>query len=362
MRNTLVLIAVLAAGCSPSASDVKDAASNDMVWLEGFRYEWLFFNHRISHLEFSVEDGGRVGIVGGTSTTGVQPDLDDSCDAPTCKEFPFIDKADVALRWGSVTGADAQFAVGTAHLEVGAAGETTTLKVTLEDADTSALTAVIRGLRINTDHPLDGGDTCYDPSFGWLPTHLGVSLGDVSVSGSELSVPVTAVFAAGNTLEAERACLDAVTDRARLNFDVEVLFIAGGGATAEQTISSEAVFEYGDGPANPTEQVPPQGTPADLGLNDAVLGWRALDWRFHIDDPEGRGSYLRTLDFDVGEGAARGVATNYSKGTQTSGFDYAFEGVIAGHEVGGSIERGETIAQLDVELDDNGEAVVYDLP
>ena len=332
-----------------------------IVWFGGASYEWALANHRLSHLEVGANaKGAYASVVGGTSTTGIDAELPQACDPDTCEELPFWDEALVRVDWGRVDEPDARSAVVRAELTADADGETVTVDATIDKSDGELVTATIQGIRFSTDHPLDGDAACYNPEFGWLPTQLGIALSEPSSSGDDISVDVTASFAAGNTLEAIRECIDAVIDRARVAIEVDVLIVAGGSAIDSTTVDGTATFEYGDGPLNPTPQEMPEPQAISLDLEDPILGWSQLDWSFHVADPDGRGAYLRRLDWSSSPDEARGAATNYSQLTQLSGFDYVFSGVVVGHDVGGTITRGSVETTIPVEIEGD-EPVLHEI-
>lgn len=341
--RVLPLLVLACAGCGKNTTS--------FVFLEGASYRWVLANHRLSHVELGAdEDGAFAAIVGGTSTTNVDAELPPTCDPDTCEELPFWDEAEVRVDWGRVDAPEAFFAHQVVELTADADGETAEAKVTIDRSEGEPISATIRSIRVSTDHPLDGDEACYNPQFGWLPTRLAVEVGQSKSNGDLISVPVTATFTAGNTLESIRQCIDEVIDRARVSVEVDLLVVAGGSKVETAEVSGAATFAYGDGPLNPAEQVPPPPQDIDLGLKDPVVGWSRLDWSFHIDDPDGRGAYLRSLDWSVGDDGAFGGATNYSPITQLSGFDYAFSGKVVGHEVGGTVTRGSIEATIPVEL------------
>jgi hypothetical protein len=95
-----------------------------------------------------------------------------------------------------------------------------------------------------------------------------------------------------------------------------------------------------------------------------LLGWSQFDFRFHVDDPDDRGAYLRTVsvDADLATTTASGHATNYSPGSQLSGFDYAFSGTVRGMEVDGEVERGLVVETVPVDLREDGTPEIHQLP
>ncbi len=328
----------------------------EISWLEGFDYGWQLFNHRVSTLDVRVADGAAtVAVVGGTSTTGVPlGDLPQACDPDTCAEFPFVDTADVGVRWGSAETRSA-VGVGSITLEVGADGASGEVEVPLSRRANEA-TAVLNGFALTTAAaPIE----CYDPAFGWHPRRIRLSLGAATVDGDVAIVPVEAIFEAGASLEAERACIDAVAAQAVVGVRLDVLVV--GGSSSQATVAGSASFGFSGSATDPGEQALPDPAAWDVGVaaERALVGWSTVDFQLHTTDPDGRGAYLRTLGFhaDAVAGVAEGFATNYSPGTQLSGFDYTFEGVVEAVDLGADVNRGLLEVTYEIVLDDDGAAV-----
>jgi len=341
--------------------------------MEGFGFGWELFNHRVSYLAFEVtEDVARVSVVGGTSTTGIDPVLPEECDPDTCGELPFTDRAGVRVRWGRTSTRGVQFARGTASVIATAEGATAPLEIPLDHKGRGEAIAVVAGFTLDTDHPLSGGDACYDPAYGWHPRRIAVELGEPELSDDRrsVSVDVTGWFVAGYSLEDERQCVDEVAEQARVPIDVAVLAVVGDRPVGTADVAHEESYTYGctSFPClSPDPQPDPDlsARPLDLSdLEEPAVGWSKFDFRFHVDDPDDRGAYLRTLsvDADLAGGTASGHATNYSPGTQLSGFDYAFSGTVRGMEVGGELERGVVEETVTVDLEEDGTPVIHDLP
>jgi hypothetical protein len=189
-----------------------------------------------------------------------------------------------------------------------------------------------------------------------------VTLGSARDQGKTIDVDVLASFAAGESLEAERACVDAVNDQAVVDLTVDVVLVFGMGQTSSQDLVQSATYEY-DGVGLPDVQKEPAAVALDFGFTPTAAGFTALDFAFHEEDPDNRGAYLRTLAFAVDPvgGAANGTATNYSPGTQLSGFEFSFAGTVSAVDFPLSVERGTITETLDTELDDAGVPVVYAL-
>jgi len=357
---SVLLAALLLAGCAKE--------STDAYWLQGAAFSWEHFNHRVTHLEWAVDDQAPVAaIIGGTSTTGVSASLPDTCDPDTCGELPFTDSSDVALSWVSATSQRVVFARGSIDLVADAGGVSGTLTVPLPRKAKGVPVALIAGLALDTGYALSGGDACYNPAYGWHPQHIAAVLDTPTLADDRLSVevPVQVTFQAGNSLEEMRQCIDDVNEQAQVPFRIDVVVAVTPDATQSAAVQDSDTYSYGDGPANPDPQ-PELAVSPSLGLDLAspVVGWSALDWRFHVDDPDDRGAYLRSLSFvaDPDIGVASGQATNYSPLTQLTDFDYAFDGVVVGLDMsGGSAEGGTSTGTLPADLDDQGLAVVHSL-
>jgi hypothetical protein len=298
---------------------------------------WSLFNHRLSTLEIRpVDEGVAFTFVGGVSTTAVSF-YDETCPeggSSTCDELPTLDEGNLEATLSEATSSDVVFGDAAARLlVVGAEPVSDTVRVVLArpvDADAS-VTAWIAGFGVWSGVPLpEGAASCYDPRHGWLPTELSLAVTDAVVAdgGQAVDVTVEASFDAGLTLEDIRACLDAVADLAALRVDLD-LVVAAGGEPRSAEVSNAASW-----PLDRTGTQPPPTSGADaddVGALGDASGWRAMRWRFHTDDPDGRGAYLRSigLRLDPSAGDAAGWATNQSA-TMLSGFDYAFTGEVVG--------------------------------
>jgi hypothetical protein len=341
------------------------AKPGEITVLEGFDYGWDGFNHRLSYLEAGIDGSNAdLAVVGGTSTTGVERTLPESCDPDACQEFPFTDTAQVDVLWGRLTANHVAMGVAEIELYADSAGTTQTVTVPVDGVP---VIAVIEGLVVDTDHALpDDSPLCYDPALGWHPRRIAVSLGNPVAGDGSATVDVTAAFEAGNSLEPERACVDAVNELATAAITVRVAVLAGDLTAVSQDLDQSASYTYGDR-FSPDEQPPPDPATRPLDGDPAtdVFGWTALDFRFHPDDPDDRGAYLRTLELhaDGTTGEATGHATNYSPATQLSGFDYAFTGTVEAISApGATADRGTVGADLPAALDADGTPVVTTLP
>ena len=353
MRTLPLLLAFLTACGSPES----------VQWLEGVGFEWDRFNHRISYAEFHLlDDDVDVVFVGGTSTTGVRGELTAECDpdeTPTalgCEEFSTTDVALVNFGAGRAESARITSATGSLALVADADGTSGTLTLELPRRPKGDVIALIHGLVLDTDEPLSGGPSCYRPEFGWHPRRIAVLLGEPTVDGTTVTVPVEVVFEAGNSLEDERQCVDAVHTEARVAMRVGIQVIAAGGEAVHTTVEQSQTFAYGVA-SNLEEQLPPDLSERTIDLDfDGPIGWSAVDYRFHADDPEDRGAYLRSLSFQLHAdiGAASGEARNYSIGTQLSGFDYDFTGTVSGLPVGLDVERRRAVDEVEIETTEDG--------
>jgi hypothetical protein len=355
------VIAVLAlAGCH---SDKEGLEPQHAEFLEGFTYGWERFNHRLSHLQVEAQgDHADVAVIGGTSTTSVVPDpLPAECDPTGCQEFPISDESTVEVRWAVVDTTAVALVPASVELLVGSGGASQSVEVPLPDGAEGVGSALITGIALDTDEALTLGDACYRPFYGWHPRDLRVALGDVTVGEGTASLDVSAAFAAGNSLEADRACVDEVNEAAQVSIVVDlVVAVAQDLAPQEADLHVEQAYVFSGVAAEPEEQPDPAPQAVDVGGADAVLGFSTIDFRFHVDDPESRGAYLRTLGWWVApDGTANAVATNYSPFTQLSAFDYAFDGVVRAIPTGGTVERGTATAVIPADLDGDAQPVVH---
>jgi hypothetical protein len=347
-----------------------------VVVVEGFGFGWQGFNHRVSHLQYGLDasEEGAVGsatvsVIGGTSTTGVVAELGDACDPDSCDEFPWIDNATIGLRTAEGVVEGSAVTVGSVDLVADSAGVQGEVVVTFDKAPShDSVFASIVGWTLNTDTPTtDGLEHCYLPKNGWHPQRISLGLGEpvVESDGKVVRVPVNALFKAGNSLEEERVCVDEINEFAAAKMHVTVQVVMGNVQVESQTVDQFAEYAYGDGPLNPEEQPVPTDGFHDLTLpkEDALYGWRSLDWEFHVGDPEGRGAYLRTLSFGVDAEASTvaGHATNYSPGTQLSGFDYHFAGTVDS-AIASDIVRRVGEINVPAAFDEAGQPAVNTLP
>ena len=127
-----------------------------------------------------------------------------------------------------------------------------------------------------------------------------------------------------------------------------------------ETVTSEATYPYGEGERrDPDEQ--PEVLPSALGVSAPVVGWSGIDFTF--DSGDGRGSYLRSFGFELDEGGAAGVATNFSPRTQLSGFAYTFEGTVEAVELDADVQTGLVVVEeLIPELDGAHDPVFARVP
>lgn len=354
----LPLLALLLGGCGGNEFSG--------TWLEGYGYSWAAANHRVNFIEAVLaEDSVSLATIGGTSTTGVDADLSDSCDPSSCDEIPFLDSSLVQVDWARATTTEAVFASSTVELVATADGAEASLNIPLPEKGKGAAAAVLSGLVVDTSYALSGGDACYNPAFGWLPRHLMVSLENPTLSddGNSIDVTVKAAFEAGVTLEEIRLCLDEVVDQAQVPISVYVFGVATKGTIETAEVAGSAVYGFKDEDGHVYEQPDPDLSerPFSTTIEDPMSGWSKIDWRFHEEDPDDRGAYIRSISFGLSqaEGWASGHATNYSPLTQQSGFDYGFAGTVTSVDIGGGIERGQVSVELPAELDETtGAAVV----
>ena len=171
-------------------------------------------------------------------------------------------------------------------------------------------------------------------------------------SADDSSFDVTGVFEAGNSVGYQKG-IDAVNEEAQ---NLKVYLLAVDTKELAETQSCWAEYELGSkSEPNPQNDPDLSERPLTLPVEDHVLGWTSLAFSFHENDEAGRGAYLRHLMFDINtdDVAAYGHATNYSPGSQLSGFDYTFNGEIVSIPVRGAFESGLLELQLEAVVDDD---------
>lgn len=355
MRRFVLLVGL--AGCAEPVT--FDLAS-------GFGNRWELFNHRLAHASFGVGDAATIAIIGGASTTGVVAELPEGCEADTCKEFPFFDDAAVWVEADRVSARGLVAGQGAVALEVGVDGAAGEVTVPFDRVPEGGVEAWIAGFSLDTRHPLSGGPSCYDPAFGWMPAEMGVTVGVPVVGDAGITVPVEATFVAGESLEDVRTCIDAVNDQAVVDLVIDVGVAAGGLTSERRAVAHGQTYPYGDGPFDPDPQPAPDLASRGLdGVEGAALGWSAVRYRFHVDDPQHRGAYLRSWSFlatAADGGSASGHADNFSPPTQITGFDYQFEGeVVVLVPDRGEVTRRAASATIPAALDTDGVPILTDL-
>ena len=361
--SRMPLVALMTFACSGGGTtDTKETTSSPSetteraTWLMTANWGWVAFNHRLSHLTLRA-DPPAAAIIGGTSTTGVPANLGPTCDPDACIELPVTDRSELTLVAASVETSAASFRTTQLDIVGSADGDTAVASVEAP-ARQGEVVAILRGLSLDTDHPLDGPEACYDPAFGWHPTALGVELLDPRREDDQLKVDVRVTFGAGVTEDATRACVDEVQSQAQVPFTVEVLFVVAESAIQHE-VHQEAYFPFSGDPFSPGEQVVPE--PVTLPVADeAMLGWSSVVYRFNPDSDVGRGAYLRTLNFGIDGANVHGTSTNYSPITQLHDFGFSFDGVVVEVPLPG-VETTTYQVQLPAEIDAAGVATGFDL-
>lgn len=353
--RALALGLLLVAGCDKDESEV--------AWLEGFSYRWVDFNHRLTSLVVRPQiDHAEVAVIGGTSTTGVVFDDEGTCIGPGCGELPFVDETDIAVQWAvGRSDREARLARGQIELVATPSSDSRQLRLDLPGKGKGTATAMIAGVSFQAmvDHA-EANPSCYDPRHGWLPRNLRVTLGETQLSddGRAALVTVAAVFAAGNSAEDLRACLDEAVPFARARVTVDVVVVVSEGEVGRSTVAMSGAFA--DDPSDPQamDSASASWTPA---WPDGAIGWEDMSWTFHVGDPEDRGAYLRSLELglDPGASSAFGWATNTSP-TMLSGFDVRFNGTIVERDVDVDVSRLSASADaMPADIDSLGEPVPF---
>ncbi len=320
MRSTALLGLLGVSACGPQATEA--------TWVTGFGFTWGFANHRISQLDVPPEEG-EVSVVGGASTTGITYDDEGTClDASTCWELPVVDDATTFVERTGVRSSKAFLAPFTAELVVNAQGADAVVEVDVPRAIGEA-TAWISGFSLDTNTP-HGASSCYDPRHGWLPTRLAIDVQAGSLQSRKVPVTVSAVFASGLSMEAQRACLDAAAPSAAVRLVVHGVLAVGASEPWVITTTRGATWPWSGEGDPPSQQLADVGdVTVELPTENPWLAWASIDYRFHETLDPGRGAYLRDLELvaDATTAEVYGFATNTSPAlTLQSGFEYRFEG------------------------------------
>ncbi len=352
MRVCVLLLPLLASGCLDEETT--------LYWLEGFGFGWTGFNHRVSYMHFDVDEGGLdFAVIGGASSTSYVPDLPTGCDEETCSELPFEDSTTVDLAWGTTT---SNLPAGSATATVIATpeGGETTVEIPLSSKGKGQAVALLQSFALDTDYALTGGDACYIPSLGWHPRRIALDLADPTLSsdGRSVLLTLTAAFEAGLSFEEYRSCQDEVIGEEQVAIDVRILGLVARDGSDTQDLDQAMSYEFSGNQFDPEEQPDPdlEDRPLTLDIDPAIVGWSALDFRFHEQDETLRGAYLRTLSvgLDTDEGWASGHASNYSPGTQLSDFTYTFAGTVAAVQTDSSVVHGRaSYDEVEAALDDD---------
>lgn len=357
-------------GNKDGATPPEPLDQDPVAVLESFSFGWDFFNHRLSHLEVHADpDGARVSIIGGTSTTReVPPELPAECTS-ACDEFPFVDTSAVTVGARVLQSDTVALLPAEVTFTVGRDGAEGTLSAELPDGVSGPAAALLSGLVLDTDHEPSGGPSCYDPRYGWHPSRWQLALGAATVSGGTVEAPVSAAFAAGNTHDGDRVCVDEINEQALVTVTVQAVLLVGPGvATDDAAFVQSADYPYSGITSDPGEQEVPADEVVSWALGDdpVAVGLSSMEWVLYPDvygtgDAE-QGAYLRTLAFGAEpSGAVRGTVTNYSPGTQLEGLSYDFHGEARAVAFDGD-GTGFTVQATLETLLDGTLPVVHELP
>jgi hypothetical protein len=223
---------------------------------------------------------------------------------------------------------------------------------------------VLTSLSIDTDEGLSGGVSCYDPFNGWHPKQMNLALGEPTLAETRdrVTIPLTGVFEAGESLEDIRECVDAVNDQARVHVTAGLLAVVTPGDVLSQSVEQTMTYSYGS-KFDPDPQDDPDWSQRSLELpsEDHLIGWTSMSYTFHQEDPEGRGAYIRSLEFgiDVAGNRLFGHATNYSPGTQITGFDYRFEGTVVAVPISGEVSTGVQTLEVPADVNSDREPIIH---
>lgn len=356
VRGGLMLAAWGAIGCNHEATTAS--------WLTGFDWRWENSNHRLSAMVLEpVGADVDVAVVGGASTTAVVFNDNGCVNSNTCWELPVTDATNLSAQWSEVTSSKAVVINARVPLTVTLGGVEQTLAVPLPRrfSANAPVTAFISGLALSTADVLPNpAESCYDPHHGWLLRELGAAVvsAELTADRRAVDVRVSGAFQAGASLEDERRCLDAAVAGAGIGLDLSVVVVAGGEEGAVTDVAQSAIVPFD--PGAPEAFTDADWTPWAVA-GDQIGGWTEVYWRFHYDDVDYRGAYLRglTLAADADSGRAIGWATHDAPASVLkSGFSFLFSGRLQTWAVDQApASHSASIAEMPAELDEAGDAV-----
>lgn len=274
----MLLVVLLACGGGGEATEA--------LVLSGWEYDWQELAHRISYLRVGLEQDSSLalGLVGGDWSTG-----ETALDTPNYR-----------VRYERVRTAEAAFASGELALEVGPEG-TATGTATVDAGALGrheGLVALLSGFEITTDVPQpEGYPADYDPALGYTSNGFGFALGEPTLAGDVVEVPVTATVRWGPQ---DRDDMNAAIPFAVTGVRVAFTVVGHDGDVARNQVIDGATYL----PDNPdasawveTEQ-PPMEVPVSLvGEGRAgFVGWSSFDLQANLTgDFAGEGDYLRAF-------------------------------------------------------------------
>jgi hypothetical protein len=260
----------------------------------GFQFEWDNLSHRISRIEAVVggEDGNQMAMVGGDWSTG------ESFSDFLNYRLPTLEVQNAKAGLGQVR-VELTIPVpdspGENEDEPTATWATGIARIPISEVGAwEVYTPVIQGFGIRTDVAQSGDfPDDYDPANGYALGRLAVSLGPAERGETEVVVPVSLLFVAGDTGEAilDRPEMNASIPFAQFNGWVEVGVVGHLRKGTDVPVEATGTHAY----APPYSEQPP--SLVNLGLPEGRLAlWQTLSFEAN---PGGSGDYIRNMGAEL---------------------------------------------------------------
>jgi hypothetical protein len=272
--------------------------TSDFEIFGGFQFEWDNLSHRISRIEAAVggEDGRHMAMVGGDWSTG------ESYSDFLHYRLPTLEVQNAKANLGQIRVALQVMAPFDSEEEAPENDEhnphtwaTGVARIPITEVGSwDVYTAVIQGFGLRTDVPQsDDFPDSYDPANGYAIGHLAVSVGEPERGETEISVPVSLLFAPGDTGEAilDRPEMNASIPFAQFSAWVEVGVVGHLRAGADVPVEATGTHPY----APPYSEQP--ASLVSLGLPEGRLAlWQSLSFEAN---PGGSGDYIRNMGAEL---------------------------------------------------------------
>lgn len=318
MSRTLLLLtsicAITLAGCSGDKDSGGDDVGSGVVFA-GWDHTWGLLSHRVRVATVVVDEDGSAttGMIGGDFSTG-----------DTNTEY-----ATYAIHQNRVEAPGLVIAHGKASVVTQPDGRIDEV-VTIEASglsDAASVTAALRGFHINTDIA-QGSDypSDYDPALGYCTNGFGFAVGEPSVSGNSVSIPVTGEVRwgpAGPEDPIDRSDMNGAIPFAQTEVEVYVTIIGHNGT--ETTASGSGSVDYPNGTYS--DQPPLTQTDLGLSLDTPDPGFpvlRGFDLGLSVVGATEQGEYIRSYAVELTDGDPLSVSTEMTNSSLVETASIAF--------------------------------------